>query len=155
MLENIKHQFASVNGIKLHYVTAGQGPLVILLHGFPEFWYGWKNQIPALSEKFKVVAVDMRGYNESDKPAGVKNYLPKVVAQDIKELIYSLNEKKAHIIGHDWGGAIAWTLAQHFPECIDNLIVMNCPLPQLMWKNLQTNFTQVRKSWYMFYFQIP
>ncbi len=152
---NIEHKFASVNGIKLHYVTAGKGPLVILLHGFPEFWYGWKNQIPALAEKYRVVAVDMRGYNESDKPKGVKNYAAKTVAQDIRELIHSFNEKKAHIIGHDWGGGIAWTLAQEFPECVDRLIVLNCPLPQLLWKHFLTNFRQLRRSWYMFYFQIP
>jgi len=152
---NVEHRFASVNGIKLHYVTAGRGPLVIMLHGFPEFWYGWRNQIPALSEKYKVVAVDMRGYNESDKPRGVKNYDARMVANDIRELVYSFNVKKAHIIGHDWGGAIAWKLAQEYPECIERLVVLNCPLPQLLWKHFLTNFRQLRRSWYIFYFQIP
>lgn len=152
---NVEHRFVAVNGIRLHYVTAGKGPLVIMLHGFPEFWYGWKNQIPVLSEKFKVVAVDMRGYNDSDKPKGVQSYAAKTVADDIRQVISSLNEKKAHIIGHDWGGAIGWTLGQQFPECVDRLIVLNCPLPQLLWKHFITNLRQLRRSWYMFYFQIP
>ncbi|HXH18040.1 MAG TPA: alpha/beta hydrolase [Chitinophagales bacterium] len=152
---NVEHHMAAVNGIRLHYVTAGRGPLVMLLHGFPEFWYGWKNQIPALSQKFKVAAPDLRGYNDSDKPRSVKSYGAKIVAKDIRELIYAFDVKKAHIIGHDWGGAIAWTLAQHYPECIDRLIVLNCPLPQLMWKHFRTNMRQLRRSWYIFYFQIP
>ena len=97
----------------------------------------------------------MRGFNESDKPKGVMNYLPETVAADIKELIFSLNEKKANIIGHDWGGAIAWTMAQKFPDCVDHLIVLNCPIPQLMGKALLTNFRQMRRSWYMLYFQLP
>ena len=131
MVENIEHRYVSVNGIRLHYVTAGEGPLVILLHGFPEFWYGWKNQIPALSKHFTVVAPDLRGYNDSDKPNGIKNYSSKIIASDIRELIHSFKATKAHIIGHDWGGGIAWTLAQQFPDCVDKLIVLNCPLPQV------------------------
>ncbi len=154
-MESLQHHFVKVNSINLHYVTAGEGPLVILLHGFPEFWYGWKNQIPALAKKYKVVAVDLRGYNESDKPKGVKHYASKTIALDIKELIFSLNEKKAHIIGHDWGGGIAWTLAQHYPECVDKLIVLNCPLPQILLKHFFSNFSQLKKSWYMFFFQLP
>lgn len=154
-MENLQHSFATVNGIKLHYVTAGKGPLAIMLHGFPEFWYGWKNQIPVLSKHFKVVAPDLRGYNESDKPKGVMNYSSKIIAQDVKELIQSFNVPKAHIIAHDWGGGIAWTLAQHFPESVDKLIVLNCPLPQILLKNFFTNLSQLKKSWYMFFFQLP
>lgn len=151
----MRHGFKNVNGINLHYVTAGEGGLVVLLHGFPEFWYGWKHQIPALAKQYKVVAVDMRGYNESDKPEGVKNYASQVIAKDIEQLIYSFNASKAHVIGHDWGGGIAWTLAQRFPQCIDKLIVLNCPLPQVLLKNFFTNFRQLKKSWYMFFFQLP
>jgi len=154
-MKNLQHAFAKVNGINLHYVTAGEGELVILLHGFPEFWYGWKNQIPALAKHYKVVAVDMRGYNESDKPEGVKNYTSKIIASDIVDLIHFFNESKAHIIGHDWGGGIAWALAQQFPQSVNKLIVLNCPLPQVMLKQFFTNFTQLKKSWYMFFFQLP
>ncbi len=154
-MTDIEHRFAHVNGIKLHYVTAGSGPLVILLHGFPEFWYSWRKQIPQLSKHFRVVAPDLRGYGETDKPKGVKNYSSRIIAKDIEELIKSFGKTKAHIIGHDWGGGIAWTLAQHFPHCVNRLVVLNCPLPQELWKHFLTNFTQLRKSWYMFFFQIP
>jgi len=154
-MENLQHAFAQVNGIRLHYVTAGEGPLLLLLHGFPEFWYGWKNQIPALSKHFRVVAPDLRGYNESDKPKRVKDYAAEVVARDMQELIVSLGEKKAHIIGHDWGGGVAWTMTQHFPECINKLVVLNCPLPQVLLRNFFTNLRQLKKSWYMFFFQLP
>lgn len=154
-MENIEHRYENANGIRLHYVTAGKGPLVILLHGFPEFWYSWRHQIPELSKRFRVVAPDLPGYNESDKPRPMERYSAKFVANDIRELISALNEKKAHIIGHDWGGAIAWSLAQHFPECVDKLIVLNCPLPQIMLKSFFTNLRQLKKSWYMFFFQLP
>lgn len=154
-MESWQHEYKEVNGIKLHYVKAGQGPLVILLHGFPEFWYSWRNQIPALSEHFTVVAPDMRGYGKSDKPKGVKNYATKVIAKDIIELIESFGEKKAHIVAHDWGGGVAWTIAQFYPEYIDKLVVLNCPLPAILMKHFFTNFKQVKRSWYMFFFQIP
>lgn len=154
-MENLQHCYEKVNGIQLHYVTAGEGDLVILLHGFPEFWHGWKKQIPALSKYYKVVAVDMRGYNESDKPDGIQHYTSKIIAKDIVELIHLLNAKKAHIIGHDWGGGIAWTLAQHFPQVVDKLIVLNCPLPQVLVRHFFTNISQLKKSWYMFFFQLP
>ncbi len=151
----IEHRFATVNGIRLHYVAAGKGPLVILLHGFPEFWYSWRLQIPELSRHFRVVAPDLPGYNDSDKPREVKRYSAINIANDIRELIFSLNEKKAHIIGHDWGGAVAWSLAHHFPESVDKLIVLNCPLPSTLAGHFLKNFTQLKKSWYMFFFQLP
>lgn len=155
-MENWKHDFATVNGVKLHYVTQGAGKLVILLHGFPEFWYSWRQQIPVLaSAGFKVVAVDMRGYNESEKPRGVKHYASDVVARDVKELIHHLGYEQAYVVGHDWGGGIAWQLAINHPEVIEKLAVLNCPVPVILQKHLLTNPRQLKKSWYMFMFQVP
>lgn len=155
-MEKWNHEFANVNGIKLHYVTQGEGKLLILMHGFPEFWYSWRQQIPVLAEAgYKVVAVDMRGYNQSDKPVGVKHYKSSTLALDIKELINHLGYDKAFVVGHDWGGGIAWQLAIDHPQVIEKLAVLNCPLPIILEKNLYTNFSQLRKSWYMFMFQIP
>lgn len=154
-MEKWLHEFRQVNGIRLHYVTAGTGPLVILLHGFPEFWYSWRNQLPELSKHYKVVAPDLRGFGDSDKPKGVKNYTTKVIAKDIQELILSFGETKANIVAHDWGGAAGWNFAQRFPEHLDKLVVINCPLPAVLQKHLLSNFSQLKKSWYMFFFQLP
>jgi pimeloyl-ACP methyl ester carboxylesterase len=151
-----KSQYATVNGVKLHYVTAGTGKLLILLHGFPEFWYGWKNQIPYLSNYFRVVASDMRGYNLSDKPSGVQHYRADIIAADIKALISELGETQAYIVGHDWGGAIAWTLAAKHPQVVEKLIILNMPHPLEMKKQLlHFNWAQWKKSWYIFFFQLP
>jgi pimeloyl-ACP methyl ester carboxylesterase len=155
-MENWTHDFATVNGVKLHHVTHGEGKPIVLMHGFPEFWYSWRQQISALAEAgFKVIAVDMRGYNQSDKPRGVKHYTADVLALYIKELIGHLGYEKAYVVGHDWGGAIAWQLAINHPEVIEKLAVLNCPLPVILQKHLLTNFKQVRRSWYMFMFQVP
>ena len=153
--EQWKHHYIDVNGIRLHYVEQGAGPLVILLHGFPEFWYSWRNQIPVLAQHFRVVAPDMRGYGDSDKPKGVKHYHPNTVAQDIHDLILALGEEKAHIVGHDWGGGISWQLAQHFPQVVNRLVVLNCPFMVTLLKHMVTNPSQIRKSWYIYFFQLP
>ncbi|MGH7965838.1 MAG: alpha/beta fold hydrolase [Candidatus Binatia bacterium] len=153
--ESWQHGFTRVDGIRLHYVTQGEGKLAVLLHGFPEFWYSWRHQIPALAPHFKVVAPDLRGYNESDKPQGVANYRLDLLTADVMGLIRSFGEEKALIIGHDWGGAVAWTFAAHYPQASERLIVMNCPHPGAFQKHLRTNFRQLGRSWYMFFFQIP
>jgi pimeloyl-ACP methyl ester carboxylesterase len=149
------HHYVFVNGIQLHYVKEGSGPLIVLLHGFPEFWYSWHHQIPVLAKTHTVVAVDMRGYNDSDKPPGVSAYKASTVATDIKKLIQALDFKTAIIVGHDWGGGIAWQFARQYPEFTDKLIVMNCPPGEVLVKHLFTNFSQFHKSWYMFFFQLP
>ena len=152
----MEHKFIHVNGIKLHYVCEGEGKkLVVLLHGWPEFWYSWKAQIPALSENFTVVALDMRGFNESDKPEGIENYQAHLVAADVAELVKKLGFQKAHIVGHDWGGAIAWAFSMNYPELTDQLAILNCPHPSIFLQTLKKNPSQVLKSWYMFFFQIP
>ena len=151
----LKHGSAYVNGVRLHYVTQGAGPLLILLHGFPEFWYSWRYQIPALAKHFTVVAPDMRGYNESEKPSGVANYHIDRLTGDVGGLIRAFHEERAVIIGHDWGGGVAWTFAANYPHMTEQLVVLNCPHPGTFQKALQENRQQLRRSWYIFYFQIP
>ncbi|QQS29399.1 MAG: alpha/beta hydrolase [Sphingobacteriales bacterium] len=144
-----------VNGITLHCMTEGAGKLMILLHGFPEFWYSWRKQIPVLAQHFKVVAPDMRGYHRSDKPKGVYHYRPEALVNDVRDLIKAFGQEKAIIVGHDWGGAVAWWFASLYPEMTEKLIVLNMPHPAEMKKQLWRNFTQLKKSWYVFFFQLP
>ena len=149
------NKFAQLSDVKLHYAVAGDGPLVVMLHGFPDHWYSWRKQIPALAEKgFRVVAPDMRGYNLSDKPRGVSAYRSERVAQDIVELVGHLGYEQASFVGHDWGGAIAWTIATEHIDAVDRLAILSCPHPadfaRRMWHP-----EQLRKSWYMFFFQLP
>lgn len=148
--------YITANGIQLHYMEEGVGELVILLHGFPEFWYGWRKQIPVLAQKYRVVAVDMRGYNLSDKPEGIDAYKINVLAADIAELIKALGEKNAFIVAHDWGGAVAWAVASIYPELVSKLAVLNICHPTEMKKALMHfNIAQWGKSYYIFLFQLP
>lgn len=148
-----QHLYVETNNIHLHSVTQGQGELVVLLHGFPEFWYAWRYQIPALSRYFKVVVPDLRGYNDSDKPES--GYDLDTLSQDIQGLIQRLGYTKAHIVGHDCGGAIAWNLAQKFPESVNRLAILNAPPPHRFIQELMGNFDQIRRSWFVFAFQVP
>jgi pimeloyl-ACP methyl ester carboxylesterase len=150
-----EHCDVETNGIRLHCVTQGDGDLVVLLHGFPEFWYSWRYQIPHLAGRFKVVAPDLRGYGDSDKPAGVEPYGAMNLISDVKGLIEAAGTGKAHVIGHDWGGVVAWVFAIVFPELVDKLVVLNAPHPGIFAKNLRNNPGQLRKSWYVFFFQLP
>ncbi len=154
-VDSLTHGSAYVNGVRLHYVAQGEGKLVILLHGFPEFWYSWRHQIPALAQHFKVVAPDMRGYNESEKPAGVANYHIDRLTADVMSLIRAFGEERAIIIGHDWGGGVAWAFGANYPQATERLVVLNCPHPAAFQKQLKANRSQLRRSWYIFYFQIP
>jgi pimeloyl-ACP methyl ester carboxylesterase len=150
-----RHCYATVNGIRLHYVEAGHGPLVVLLHGFPEFWYSWRQQISALAAAgFRVLAPDLRGYNESEKPVGVANYHIDLLAADVIALIRHAGAERGHIVGHDWGGAIAWYLALTQPQVVDRLAILNAPHPAAFLRELRT-LSQLRRSWYMFLFQLP
>ncbi len=148
-----QHNFIETNHIRLHCVTQGEGDLVILLHGFPEFWYSWRYQIPALARYFKVVVPDLRGYNDSDKPA--HGYDLDTLCSDVRGLIASLGYTKAHIVGHDWGGVIAWHLAQTFPQTLHRLAILNAPHPQQFFQELVSNVDQLRRSWYVLAFQVP
>ena len=152
----MQHKFATTNGIQLHYVEEGSGELVILLHGFPEYWYSWRNQIPVLSKTHRVVAVDMRGFNLSDKPQDIAAYSMDKLAKDIADLIPALGEEKAILIGHDWGAGVAWATAILYPERISKLGIINVPHPYEMQKALKGgNISQLLKSYYIFLFQIP
>jgi pimeloyl-ACP methyl ester carboxylesterase len=152
----LRHGDADVGGqVRLHYVEAGEGPLVVLLHGFPEFWYSWRHQIPALAQAgFHVVAPDMRGYDLSSKPQSWRAYETGLLADDIAGLIRSFGEQDAFVVGHDWGAAVAYAVAMGHPEVVRRLAILNVPHPARMLEGFRT-LKQLRKSWYMFFFQIP
>lgn len=152
--EKIKFDYAQIGDVKLHYATAGDGEkLVILLHGFPEFWYSWRHQIVALSDEYTVVAPDMRGYNLSDKPPQVEDYQIDKLVDDVGGLIRHFGRENAAVIGHDWGASVAWAVAAKHPEYLWKLGALQVP-PIPVWKKNQT-FKQFLASWYMFFFQIP
>jgi pimeloyl-ACP methyl ester carboxylesterase len=147
--------FADSDGVKIHYVTAGKGPLVVLIHGFPDFWYSWRAQMPELAKHFQVVAVDMRGYNKSDQPSGVENYaLPKLVG-DIDAVVKHFKADKAVVVGHDWGGIVAWSYAMAFPDKTDRLVILNLPHPKCLQRELAGNPAQQKNSQYARDFQKP
>jgi pimeloyl-ACP methyl ester carboxylesterase len=153
----LEHAYAEVEpGVRLHYVTLGTGPLVVLLHGFPEFWYAWRRQIKALADAgFRVVAPDQRGYNLSDKPTKVSDYGVKRLVDDVAALIEACGAKKAFIVGHDWGAGVAWSFAMSRPEMVERLVVLNGPHPERLLHALKSNPIQLIRSWYMFFFQLP
>lgn len=151
------HQTAILNGVELHWVEAGppEGRPVILLHGFPEFWWGWRHQIPLLAAAgLRVIALDMRGYNRSGKPGRVEAYGIEYLAGDVKALIEHLGYERASVVGHDWGGGVAWAFALLHPERLERLGILNLPHPARMAAGLRT-LRQLLRSWYIFFFQIP
>lgn len=146
------------NGITLHVAEAGpeDGPLTILLHGFPEFWYGWRHQIaPLAGAGLRVLAPDQRGYNLSDKPRGVASYRLDELAADIVGLIEVQGRRSARLVGHDWGGIVAWWVAARHPERVERLAILNAPHPQVVFRHLLVSPRQWLKSWYVFAFQTP
>ena len=146
---------AIVGGLRLHWVEAGAGPLVLLLHGFPELWLAWRRQIPALSAAgFRVVAPDLRGYNLSAKPRGVSSYRMELLAGDVANLVRHLGYERTHLVGHDWGGAIAWCVPALHPGLVERLAILNAPHPILFRKRLAT-LAQAKRSSYVFFFQLP
>ena len=154
----LEHSFIETNGIRLHVVQAGpkSGIPVVLLHGFPEFWYGWRHQIPALVEAgCRVIVPDQRGYNLSDKPQGAKNYRVDELVKDVIGVINALGYEKVNLVGHDWGAVVAWTLAIKYPQRLHKLGIMNVPHPAVMKRFLTRDLEQMRRSWYVFFFQLP
>jgi len=149
----LEHHYANVGGVRLHYVEAGSGPPVVLLHGFPETHRSWDAQLPALSPKHRVVAPDLRGYGESDRPEA--GYDIDTLADDVAGLVRHLDDGPVSLVGHDWGGAIAWHTAARHPELVSRLIVIDGPHPSVLLRALGTNRRQLRRSWYMFFFQLP
>jgi epoxide hydrolase 4 len=152
----LREGYAEIGEQRLHYVEAGEGPLIVLLHGFPEFWYGWRQQIePLAAAGFRVVAPDTRGYNLSSKPDGVQAYDAGQLADDIRGLIKERGAETGMLVGHDWGGTIAWTTAMHHPEVVDRLAILNAAHPRKLSQGLQHHPDQLRRSWYFFFFNIP
>ena len=154
----LEYSFIKTNGIQLHVVQAGpkSGVPVMLLHGFPEFWYGWRKQISALAEAgCRVIVPDQRGYNLSDKPKEVKAYCVDTLVEDIVGLVNALDYEKVNLVGHDWGGIIGWVSANKYPGRLHRLGILNAPHPLVMRRFLQRDFEQMRRSLYAFFFQLP
>src|SRR5215471_19141797 len=154
-LSGVREGYAEIGDVRLHYVEAGDGPLIVLLHGFPEFWYGWRLQIqPLAAAGFHVVAPDMRGYNLSSKPDGAAAYDSSLLADDIRGLIQERGASSALLAGHDWGGSVAWVTAMNHPEVVDRLAILNAAHPRKLSQGLH-HPGQLRKSWYFFFFDLP
>jgi pimeloyl-ACP methyl ester carboxylesterase len=151
----LRDGYAELGDVRLHYVEAGDGPLVVLLHGFPEFWFGWRSQIPALAEAgFRAVAPDMRGYNLSSRPGRVAAYSIDRLAADVRDLIRERGADRAFLVAHDWGAGAAWATAMDHPEVVERLAILNGPHPRRMLRGLRQP-RQLARSWYMFFFQLP
>jgi len=150
-----KHEYADVNGVRLHYVTAGKGKLIMFVHGFPEFWYEWKNQLAHFGKDYQAVAPDMRGYNLSSKPAEVDQYQVKYLVEDLRALAEKLGHKKFILVAHDWGGAVAWAFAIAHPEYLEKLVIINAPHPGIFQRELRENPAQQKASGYMLMFRSP
>jgi pimeloyl-ACP methyl ester carboxylesterase len=151
----IKHEYAEVNGVRLHYATAGKGKLIMFVHGFPEFWYEWKNQLAEFGKDYKAVAPDMRGYNLSSKPAEVEQYQVKYLVEDLRALAEKLGHKKFILVAHDWGGAVAWAFAIAHPDYLEKLVIINAPHPGVFARELRDNPAQQKASQYMLFFRSP
>jgi len=139
--------------VKIHYASLGEGPLVVMIHGFPDFWYTWRHQMAALSSRYQVVAIDQRGYNLSDKPKGVENYDMKLLVGDVAAVIKSLGRDRATIVGHDWGGMVAWQFAMNLPQMTENLVILDLPHPSGLLRELRINPDQIANSAYARTFQ--
>lgn len=147
--------YATHGDVKIHYVTQGKGPLVIMIHGFPDYWYTWRKQMPELAKHFQVVAIDQRGYNKSSQPEGVANYAMPLLVKDVKAVIEHLGQQRAVVVGHDWGGAVAWSFAMTYPQMTEKLVILNLPHPNGLRRELEKNPDQQRNSQYAFDFQQP
>ncbi len=149
IFNEIEEKFIETNGIKLHTIIVGSGEPLILLHGFPDFWYGWKNIILGLKDKFQLIVPDMRGYNLSDKPDGIENYKLDILIEDIKGLSEKLGFTEFNLAGHDWGGMVSWALAEKYPEILKKLIILNAPHPKIFRKLITKDNNQKKASGYI------
>jgi pimeloyl-ACP methyl ester carboxylesterase len=153
----LRHRYADLGDVRLHLVESGpaDGRVIVLLHGFPEFWYSWRYQLPVLARAgLRVIVPDMRGYNRSDKPHGLRAYAIERLARDVARLIQASGSAHAAVVGHDWGGIVAWAFAMRYPELLDRLVVLNAPHPVRLLHALRTP-RQLARSWYVFWFQLP
>lgn len=149
IFNEIEEKYIKINGITLHTIITGSGEPLILLHGFPDFWYGWKNIILGLKDKFQLIVPDMRGYNLSDKPDGIENYKLDILIEDIKGLSEKLGFTKFNLAGHDWGGMVSWALAEKYPEILKKLIILNAPHPKIFRKLITKDNDQKKASGYI------
>ena len=155
MAEQVEHRYADSDGVRIHYAVAGAGPLVVMIHGFPDYWYSWRHQMSALKDRFKVAAIDQRGYNLSAQPQGVENYaMPRLVG-DVAAVIAAEGAEQAIVVGHDWGGAVAWNIAMARPDLVDLLVILNLPHPNGLARELMNNPAQQANSQYARDFQQP
>ncbi len=151
----IRHEDAEVNGIRLHYARAGAGPLVVFAHGFPEFWYEWKRQLVEFASDHEVVAPDLRGYNRSDKPEGVEPYRVSHMVEDLRALAEHLGQRRFVLVGHDWGGVVAWAFAMAHPDRLERLVIVNAPHPGTFAREIRDNPLQQKASRYMLMLRSP
>ena len=151
--DRVEHRTADNDGVNIHYVTLGAGPLVVMIHGFPDFWYLWRDYLAALSDDYQVVAIDQRGYNQSDKPTGVDRYTYEFLVNDVAAVIEDTGHESATVVGHDWGGAVAWQFAMRRPEMTDQLVIFNFPHPRGLQRELALNDQQNQNSAYARRFQ--
>lgn len=155
--KRVEHGYADSGGVKIHYAALGdkKNPLVVMIHGFPDFWYSWRDQMAALSSDYYCVAIDQRGYNLSDKPKGVENYDMRLLVGDVAAVVKHLGREKAIIVGHDWGGIVSWTTAMFMPQMVEKLIILNLPHPRGLNRELANNPQQQKNSQYARNFQQP
>src|SRR5271165_3918689 len=151
--DQVEHHYADSNGVKIHYAALGKGPLIVMIHGFPDFWYTWRDQMRALSARYRVVAVDQRGYDLSGRPPGIEQYAMPLLVDDIGAVIKAEGRSSAVIVGHDWGGAVAWSLAMTHPDWIQALVILNLPHPYGIQREIKNNAQQRKNSQYAFNFQ--
>jgi pimeloyl-ACP methyl ester carboxylesterase len=151
----LEHAYADVNGVRLHYATAGHGKLILFVHGFPEFWYAWRDQLAEFGRDHQAVAVDMRGYNLSSKPEELAAYLLPALVEDLRSLADHLGHQRFVLVGHDWGGVVAWAFAMTHPERLEKLVIINAPHPLVFQRELQHNPAQQEASRYILRFQSP
>jgi pimeloyl-ACP methyl ester carboxylesterase len=156
VFDRVTHGYADNDGVRIHYASLGRrGRLVVMIHGFPDFWYTWRDQMRVLAPRYRVVAIDQRGYNLSDKPSGVEQYSLAALAADVAAVIRAAGETHAVIVGHDWGGAVAWAFAALYPQMTDGLVILNLPHPRALIRELRTNAAQRAASEYARQFQEP
>ena len=148
ILKEVAHRYVDNNGTRIHYVSVGQGPLVVMIHGFPDYWYSWRHQMSALKDLYQVIAIDQRGYNKSDQPEGIDNYTMPLLVSDVAAVIKDTGSKQATVVGHDWGGAVAWQVALNLPQITDKLIVLNLPHPNGLAREMRDNREQRTNSGY-------
>jgi pimeloyl-ACP methyl ester carboxylesterase len=150
-----QHKYADVNNIRIHYVTVGKGKLIMFLHGFPEFWYEWKNQLAEFGRDYQAVAPDMRGYNLSSKPPDVEQYRMKYLIEDIRALAEYLGYNKFILVAHDWGAGVAWPFAIRHPDYLEKLIIINGTHPVTFTRELRNNPEQRKASQYILVYRTP